>query len=357
LKKIKKILIIIQRSNGDVFLSTSLIKKLFESFDSPQIDLLVNKDTHGVANLIPNINSIFTFSYSKKKNSRLEQEKKIFSTVFRKYDLSINLTASDRSVIYALLSSNKAISAIEEDRSKSWWKKILLYKYYVFDANKHILLNNLEPLNLLKIDHENIQKNLEVSCIDDVRDKLAIKGISKFIVFHPSAQYEYKMYPQHLRDQLLLYLSQLEIPILITGGNNQIDKDVKRRLPKLPNIFDYIGDTTLEELVAINHLSAAYIGMDTFNMHLAASESKPIFAIFGPTNLKMWSPWSNKLKTSAVSDSPKQIYDKITIFQANMACVACGKAGCGDKHLKSDCLYNIDPLSVFNEVKKWYQSL
>jgi len=41
LQKIKKIIVIIQRSNGDVFLSSSLIKGLYEHFDDPHIDLLV----------------------------------------------------------------------------------------------------------------------------------------------------------------------------------------------------------------------------------------------------------------------------------------------------------------------------
>ena len=39
--------------------------------------------------------------------------------LIKKYDLSINLTASDRSVIYALLAGKKTISAIEKDNKKS----------------------------------------------------------------------------------------------------------------------------------------------------------------------------------------------------------------------------------------------
>jgi len=357
LKKLKKILIIIQRSNGDVFLSASLINALHEYYESPQIDLLVNDDTIGVASLLSNTNSIYSFSYEKKKNSRLKQEKKIFTTIYRKYDLSINLTASDRSVIYALLASKKSISAIERNMKKSWWKKIFLFKYYFFDTSKHILLNNLEPLNLLKIQHEEIQNIVNFSCFDKVTNQLRKEGLNRFIIFHPSAQYEYKIYPKHLRDELLLKLSKLDIPIVITGSNNQIDKDIKKQLPELPNIFDFIGETSLEELFALSHLSLAYVGMDTLNMHIAASQNKRIFAIFGPTNLKMWSPWSNNLKTSATKDSPLQNYDNITIFQANMACVACGKAGCGDMHQKSDCLYNIDPNAIFNEIEKWARGL
>ncbi len=161
IKKIKKILIIVQRSNGDVFLSTSLINNLYKHFKSPEIDLLINDDTFPLAKLLPNINFIHQFSYLKKQNNRFEQEKNLLFSLFRKYDLSINLTASDRSVIYALLSGHQSISAIEKDNRKSWWKKIFLNYYYYFDSSKHILLNNLEPLKILKIKHDNIQQSIK----------------------------------------------------------------------------------------------------------------------------------------------------------------------------------------------------
>ncbi|MDC0963510.1 lipopolysaccharide heptosyltransferase, partial [Candidatus Pseudothioglobus singularis] len=98
MKNFKKILIIIQRSNGDVLLSQKLISALYKHYQSPKIDLLVNDDTLPVARLLSNINFIHTFSYKKKHENRWQQEKDIVTSVFRKYDLSINLTASDRSV-------------------------------------------------------------------------------------------------------------------------------------------------------------------------------------------------------------------------------------------------------------------
>jgi len=353
-----KILIIIQRSNGDVFLSSTLINALYEHYHSPQIDLLVNDDTLAVAKLLPNINYIHLFSYQKKQTSGWKQEKEIIKNIFRKYNLSINLTASDRSVIYALLASKKSISAIEKDYKKSWWKKILLNYNYYFDTTKHILSNNLEPLNLLKIQHKIIQHPPEVlaNTLVRIENKLEKKSIKDFIIFHPSAQYEYKIYPQHLREKLLLYLSNLGVSIVITGSNNRVDLEIKDTLSSLPNTLDLIGETTLEEYFALSELSLAYIGMDTLNMHIAAAQNKRIFTIFGPTNLTMWSPWSNKLQKSATNNLPVQTYGNVTIFQANLPCVACGNAGC-DNSGQSDCLDHISPQVIFNEVRNWYQNV
>ncbi len=249
MRKIKKILIIVQRSNGDVLLSLSLINLLHKYYQNPQIDLLVNDDTLAIAKLLPNINFIHQFSYQKKRDNRWQQERDLIKSIFKKYDLSINLTASDRSIFYALFAGRKSISAIEKNHKSSWWKKI---------------------------------------------------------------------YPKHLRDELLKKLSTLGVPILITGCNNKIDTQIKATIPNLDNVFNWIGETTLEEYFALSELSLAYVGMDTLNMHIAAGQNKRIFAIYGPTRLSIWSPWSNVLQISATQDKPKQTYGNITIFQADM---------------------------------------
>ena len=86
----------------------------------------------------------------------------LISKIYKKYDLSINLIASDRSVMYCILSGKKTISAVEKSVKKSWWKRALLTQFYYFDDTEHILLNNLKPLSLLDIEFEKIHKPIVV---------------------------------------------------------------------------------------------------------------------------------------------------------------------------------------------------
>ena len=86
--------------------------------------------------------------------------------IFSKYDLSISLTASDRSVIYSKLAGKISISAVEKDFKKNWWKKLFLDHYYLFDSSEHILINNLKSLKLLEIQYKRI--NEEITASDDV---------------------------------------------------------------------------------------------------------------------------------------------------------------------------------------------
>jgi heptosyltransferase III len=353
-----KIIIIIQRSNGDVFLSSSLIRALYEKYDSPSIDLLVNDDTYDVAKLLPHINLIHTFSYIKKASNRWLQEKELILNLFRKYDLSINLTSSDRSVAYALISSKKSISVVEKMFKKSWWKRKFLTNYYFYDSNQHILIQNLTPLSLLNINYDLIQHSVDINkdTLKIVGNKLNSRGINNFIIFHPSAQYKYKIYPEKQRNQLISYLSRLGIPIIVTGANNAIDLEIKKSLPNNNNIFDFIGETSLEEYFALSSLCEAYVGMDTLNMHIASSQNKRIFAIFGPTKLNMWSPWSNFLKTATTLNKPVQTYGKNTIFQSSSPCKYCGLVGCGDIHGKNEFMFDISPEDIFKEISQWHET-
>ena len=116
-----------------------------------------------------------------------------------------------------------------------------------------------------------------------------------------------------------------------------------------------IGETSLEEYFVLSQFSSAYIGMDTLNMHIAASHNKPIFAIFGPTKISMWSPWSNHLQKAIKDNNPIQTYDNITIFQSSLPCIACGLVGCGDIHGESEFNYSVKPEDIFVKVKKWYE--
>jgi heptosyltransferase-3 len=61
------------------------------------------------------------------------------------------------------------------------------------------------------------------------------------------------------------------------------------------------------------------------------------------------------LQDSANEPKPIHKYSNITIFQADMPCVACGKNGC-DNNLVSECLKKINPEAIFKEIKDWFYS-
>ncbi len=357
MKSPEAILVIVQRSNGDVFLSSPLIERLHTKFPKAKIDMLVNRDTLAAAKLLPYINDIFTYDYAWKKEGvakRFKEELSLIKKLFGSYDLAINLTTSDRSVLYARLFSKFAISCVEPQKVKSWWKRALLSRFFEYSSNKHIVEHNTVPLKLLGFDPKDREVRAFVKeSAEKELQKLGFDTKKEFIIFHPSAQYDYKIYPKHLRERLLEMLSSLDIEIVVTGGPGQIDMRISEELPQLSNVKNLIGKTSLDGYVALCAASKGYIGMDTLNMHIAAALDKEVFAIFGPTLPQIWSPWCNSLHRGTKESAPLQKYGNITIFQADMPCVACGKAGCDDRHGRSDCLYAIEPETIFKEVEAW----
>jgi len=353
----RRILLIVQRSNGDVFLSSPLVERLHESYPEAKIDMLVNRDTLAIAKTLPHIETVHTYDYGWKKMGffeRVQKEIGLAKSIFGGYDLAVNLTASDRSVLYARIAGKRAISCVEKEPVKSWWKRLVLSDHFDFDPQRHIVEHTHMPLKLLGMEPKKMEVHARVpeAAKEELKD-LPFDTSAPFLIFHPSAQYDYKIYPKELRDRLLKMLSGLDIPVAVTGGPGGVDMRISSELPDLPNIYNLIGKTSLAGYMALCEKSKAYIGMDTLNMHIAAALNRRVFAIFGPTLPQIWSPWCNELQRATKLSAPVQSYGNITIFQADMPCVACGKAGCDDRHGRSDCLYAIDPHTIFNEVKRW----
>ena len=282
---------------------------------------------------------------------RLKNELKLISSIYKKYDLAISLTSSDHSVLYAYLAGHKSISAVDLEHSKSWWKQYLLTSHYKIYTNKHMIHSTLMPLNLLgiKIDHICYKPKIKYS-LEEITNKFSLN--SKYIIFHPSAQYWFRTYPIELTNRLLNLCEELNIQIVLTGGNDTINQKLSKSIDNLPYIKNLIGKTSIAELYSLIKYSQIYVGMDTLTTHMAASFNKKLIAIYGPNSIIQWGPYNPELQYSPPFDTPPMaIYGNFTIIQANMECVPCNKNGCDGKG-KSECLYNIDPKIIFKEIKK-----
>jgi len=345
-----KILIIIRRSNGDVFLSATLINSLYEHYQNSKIDLLIDEATLPIAKTLQHIDKIHIFSHNKK--SSISQDINIIKSIYKKYNLCISLTATDRNILYAILAAKISISAVDIENKKSWWKKALLSKFYKFDLRRHMIYNILEPLKLLGID---IKTYDYAPHIDEEKCKKTLLkfGLQSdgYIIFHPSAQFIFRTYPIKNINALLEKLVTLNIKIIITGNNDAINQDISKALMQHDNILNLIEKTSLQELYALISQCRLHIGMDTLNTHIAASFDKKLIAIYGPNGVTQWSPFNAKLAYAPSIDTPPLTkYGNFTIIQSRMKCVPCNQNGC-DGLGKSECLEDVSPEIIFNEVK------
>ncbi len=123
---------------------------------------------------------------------------------------------------------------------------------------------------------------------------------------------------------------------IIFGGSSEKvlgDQVIKQLGGK--DIFNLAGETSLSEAIALIGLCGLFITNDSGLMHIAAALDIPLVAIFGPTDYRTTSPWSNKYKL---------------VRKTDLSCSPCMKRECPLDH--HQCMEAITAQEVFDSVQR-----
>jgi len=110
------------------------------------------------------------------------------------------------------------------------------------------------------------------------------------------------------------------------------------------------GKLTLKQLAALSSISSLFFGVDSAPMHIAASQSTPVIALFGPSGEFDWGPWPNawgSKQNPYPNRNGIQRAGNHTVIQQSWECVPCGQDGC-DGSKKSHCLDELTPDKVIS---------
>ena len=99
-------------------------------------------------------------------------------------------------------------------------------------------------------------------------------------------------------------------------------------------VTDLVGKTTLRELSAMLALADAVLCHDSGPMHIAAALSKPLVAIFGPTNPARTGPYC----------------DTARVVSLNLECAPCYRRQCPLQHHR--CMQDLTSETVLGHVRK-----
>jgi len=123
--------------------------------------------------------------------------------------------------------------------------------------------------------------------------------------------------------------------ILIFGGPGEEDiaEDIEKSLT-ITNYKNLCGKLNIKELCEYIGGLDLFITNDSGPMHIAAAYNVPIVAVFGPTNYKETSPWSNNYK----------------IVTKDLECAPCMKRECPLGH--HNCMKEIKAEDVLNAIKE-----
>lgn len=344
------ILVCCMRAIGDVILATPLIGLLKAAWPETSIDVLVKHGTGVFLEKDPRVRHVL---YSK-ANGGNRGGSRYFLQIFRRYDLAINLNASDRGSIATLLAGRRGRVGLylPSKRLQSFWKKLFFTHPLEHPGRMHVArLGQLvaEALGLPPVDRLECKVFWDTEAEREVVSVLAQNEVDRpFFVVHPFAGRRYKYWRFERFTEVSDIIAE-RYGLQPVWTSSPIKEEIKLlheaaskcqiRPAVLPGIL------SLNQYACLLSKASFYLGLDTANSHMAAATETPMVVLFGPTPAEQWSPWNNNGPIAQQCPAPRgrQKSGSMILLQKDWPCVACYKAGCDDSGQKeSPCLTEIE---------------
>ncbi len=353
-----RILVIVTRRIGDVLLALPLVSSLKSAWPAARIDMLVFKGTDGVLAGNPLLNEVIAVPPSQSAIQTL----RFARGLWRRYDLAICTSPSDRPTLYAWLAGRNRIG-IMASGAKHAWKRALLHAIVPFDDNNtHTVVQNLRLADLLDVPRRfdmpigrtgDDERQLE-ALFPDFRN-------TRFAVLHLYPKFAYKMWDPIQWQELASWLKEQGIAVVLSGSGDPQElayvsefADSHSRAGESPPL-NLAGKLSFAQLALLLERAAVYIGPDTVTTHLAAALGAPTLALFGPSNPVKWGPWpkGHEALTSPYRRQGTQFVGNVALVQGTGHCVPCLLEGCA-RHQGSGsaCLQMLQAAVVISAIEK-----
>lgn len=331
-KIVKNILLLESKYIGDIIVLTASIHAIKNKYPGAKIDIVIPPVMADLLKNNQDISNIISF------DGKAFSEK--LAIVKGKYDLAVIFHNGTFNMSLLLLMAKVKF-------------RIGCTKVGIAESKGYFMHRNTKPTSELKHkldDNLDVIKKLGISSAekklflytDKASDKkigslFAKKGISKkafVVLIHPKPQHEshewFKEKFASLADKLSL---ELKAKIIFSGSekdiayNNEIIHIMKCKA------FNLAG-TSLADFMSLVKASSLVISVDTGAMHVAAALDKPVIALFGAGNPKIWKPYCNK---------------SFVVFNEQKVHTSCMKHHCylKDSHYM-ECMNSISIDDVFN---------
>jgi heptosyltransferase-3 len=326
-ENVKRVLVIKLRHIGDVLMMTPMLRALKDAMPDAGITVVVPDGMEELLSANPCVNEVLTF----RKGGGLIKDLKLLKTLRAgKFDIAINMTEGDRGAVMCLASGAK-IRIGADPKGRGFLGKGRLFTSLVPQRwDRHRALMDLEMAVPLGIKPSNQGLELYTSRCDDeyVGGLLADQGIEDgepIATVHPTSRWLFKCWKDESVAEVIDYLQARGLRVIITSGPDKKETEKAARIASLAKSrpIDLTGLLTLGQLASLLKMSRLFFGVDSAPMHVAAAVGTPVVALFGPSDHKVWAPFTDKARVVMKKDM--------------FPCLPCRKDGCGGSK-KSDCL-------------------
>lgn len=341
----RSVLVVATRQIGDVLLTTPLVHEARRMWPHARIDVLGFAGTLGMLDGNPDIDGRIAVPARLGALGALALARRLWG----RYDLALVTDPGDRAHLIAWVAARVRAGVLPARNSSNWWKRRLLRHALVSPGDRGELHVVQEKMALLAPWNPQPRAPTLVGPAGEalpaaLRDRLA----PGYVVVHAPSMWAYKQWPLEHFSDLIALLALAGRQVVLTGGPGRGDREAVASLVDAADGVIDAGVLGFRQLAQLLRGAALYIGPDTSVSHLAAACEVPVLAIFGPSNPQRWAPWpGGEQPVRLQRRAQAQTLGRITVLQAELPCVPCGRAGCEDHRAsRADCLPAITPERV-----------
>jgi len=284
----ERILVLQLKRIGDLILTLPALSALRESRPDARITVMLADACGQLAPILPGVDRVFVYRRGFSNASLW------WHLLFSKYDITLDFTGTDRSILMVALSkASKRVTYEKLAAKKAWRRKVFNVLSEVRDL--HTVDYHLALLKVIGIHAPPRNPRIDIPAHIDARMDLVLEsnGIEQdYAIIHPGTARVEKYWPADRWVLIVDHLLSKGLAVVMTGSadaeeQTELDK-IRKHAPKA--MVDLSGKFNLVELSAVIRRAKIALGVDSAAMHLANAFRVPQIVLFGPTNPYHWKP-------------------------------------------------------------------
>ncbi|MDO4640449.1 MAG: putative lipopolysaccharide heptosyltransferase III [Neisseria sp.] len=319
MKQKQRFLLIQLMHHGDVLLTTAVADALKAALPDCSIDMLVYKGMEDVVTDNPLIARIHTIDRNWKKQGKLFQVRQEIALArwiqFQDYDVVLNFSNRWRAGALAKYSGAKRVLTFNwHNRRNVLWRKFHTDFVEPGGMDIHTVDDYLSLLEPLKLDLKGYRPQVRMGISEASRHSLGLKLAERgwkgedYVLVHPGSRWFFKCWDDDKTAELLKKLLAAGHNVILTAAPDarehamleKLQSQIHIAMPQKLWVLD--GVLSLRELAAAIDGAKLFIGVDSVPMHIAAALDKPQVALFGPSWVSRWRPYSDKAEVVWAGD-------------------------------------------------------
>jgi heptosyltransferase-2 len=332
----KKILVTFLMHLGDLILVTPFIHALRKAAPNAYIAMLVDDKLKDVVMFNPSLNQVITIDKKGDDNTILALIKCAKDLSSQNFDMIINLHPNERCSFICAFTKTTFRTGTSHTIFRWRWDKYIKLNRSLHAADMY--LNVLKELGVKSTDNNGLEifpSNAYFKEADDFWRLNDVKYDDKLVGFNIGSAVVTKRWASERFAKVADILAADGYKIVFFGGTMDIDMVSEAVNYMRTRAIIATGSFSIGALAAAMRRCSLIITNDSGPMHVAISQKVPIVALYGPSNPKLYGPFTKNA----------------IIVKADPACVGCEK---GMRHTCNDlqCMKRLTVEQVINACEK-----